>query len=182
MPTLTPTMKLTRREAPSRFPALQNLAFSVEVPADFHTPALPPAEPKFEDPTFVMPLWVASSSVALAVVAVAARPAYDNGTVSEWLGYLAREQGLTLTDLQLVTLGGKHAAIMANAEQTQEDTQLKLRFAAFEDGGYLFIVNVMAPAELWPSFGAVLEAAIASVRLTNPLGATRAVTTTPSSS
>jgi len=31
----------------------------------------------------------------------------------------------------------------------------------------------MCPADLWPSFGPVLEAAVESIQLTQPLGATR---------
>ena len=168
----TATMKLARHQIPTRFPALPNLAFSASTPSDFVTPELPCARPNFEDPTFMMPLWAASSPIALAVLAVAVRPAYDNGTLTDWLTYLAGEQGLALTNLRTAKLGS-HPALLASAEQVQEGTALNLRLAAFEDGGYLFIITAMCPAELWPSFGPVLEAAVESIQLTEPLGATR---------
>lgn len=162
--------RVERRSIPSRFHALPALAFSIQVPPDFVAPALPEEEAKFENPTFMMPLWLASSPLAAALVTVSVRPAYEDGSVIQWLHYLAEAQGLKLTTLMPGTVG-THAAIIADAEQEQDGTLLKFRIAALEDGGHLFIVMSMVPADLWPSFGATLGDAVASFALASPQGA-----------
>ena len=55
----------TRREVPSRFERIPELAFAIEVPPEFVAPELPGEEPRFEEPTFMLPLWLGSSPVAM---------------------------------------------------------------------------------------------------------------------
>lgn len=164
-----------RLSVPSRFSGIPQLAFSIEAPAGFEAPGVPEEKPRFEDPKFMMPLWLAGSPVALAIVAVSARPAYDDGSVEDWLRFLGGEQGLTFTTLGPGKLG-PHPAIVADATQVQEQTPLRMRIAAFEDGGMLYIVMTMAPEALWPSYGAGLENAVASFRLDRPIGSSRPLT------
>ncbi len=159
----------TARCVPSRFASLPGLAFEINVPGDFVEPQLPQEEPRFEEPTFMMPLWVASSPVALALVTVSARPAYEDGSVIEWVQYLAAAQGLTLKACMPGRVG-PHAAILAEATQEQDGTMLEFQFAAVQDGEFLFIVMGMVPEGLALSFRPALERAVASFRLVSPAG------------
>ncbi|MBX3363646.1 MAG: hypothetical protein KF866_02665 [Phycisphaeraceae bacterium] len=157
------------RSIPSRFPSLPQLGFEIEMPADFAEPPIPEETPKFEQPAFMMPLWLSSAQVALALLAVSARPAYDDGSVIEWVQFLAHDQGLTLLNCAQRMLG-PHPAIVFDASQEQDGVMLRFHMAAVQDGDMLFVIMAMTPEALWPSFGEQLSAAIASFRLMHPAG------------
>lgn len=155
------------------FPArIAELAFSMRVPEGF-VDATPPLEPvDFDNPTQSAPLALLSSNVALAVLAVAARPAYETGSVLQWIRYLASHHGLDLQHVLARSIGddGVHPAITAFATQVQDGTTLHVALVAFEDGGRLVTAHGMCPRELWPSFGEALSAAVESITLDAPKG------------
>ncbi|MBN8645609.1 MAG: hypothetical protein J0L61_10280, partial [Planctomycetes bacterium] len=63
--------QLTRRDYPA---LLADLAFSMELPAEFVEPDVPREELDFSNPTVCFPLLLASSPVAAALITVSARP------------------------------------------------------------------------------------------------------------
>ena len=157
---------MERRVFPARFP---DLGFAMDVPSDFVSMPLPEEGVSFDKPETVAPLGLASSQVALAIVGVAARPAYSEGAVSQWLGYLAHQQGIELTRARPGMVGA-HPGVLADGRQVQDGTEIWMRVGAFEDGGRLVIVTGMTTAALVPSFGEALELSVASVALTNGRG------------
>lgn len=157
---------MERRIFPARFP---EMGFAMDVPSDFLSLPLPEEGVSFEKPETVAPLGLASSQVALAIVGVAARPAYSDGCVSQWLGYLAHHQGIELTRARPGMIGA-HPGVLADGRQVQDGTEIWMRVGAFEDGGRLVIVTGMTTAALVPSFGGALEMAVASVSLTDGKG------------
>lgn len=157
---------MERRVFPARFP---EMGFAMDVPSDFISMPLPEEDVDFDKPETVAPLGVVSSQVALAVVAVAARPAYAEGAVSQWLGYLAHQQGIEVSRAR-AGMVGMNPGVLADGRQVQDGTELWMRIGVFEDGGRLVIVTGMTTAALVPSFGEALEAAVASVALTDGRG------------
>lgn len=165
-------MAYQRVAFPSR---MANLAFSIEKPEGFDVIDFPSEECDFNNPTFSAPLGFMSSSVAVALLTVAARPAYEDGSVMDWLRYLTDHFGITLKTLMPGRVGGAthwHQAILAHGEQTQEGTLLQLRIASFEDGGRLVTVHGFCPAELAPSYMPMLEHCVQSIELAEPQGPT----------
>ena len=157
-----------------RFPArLADLEFSMDVPADFVRPPLPEDDLDFDNPVVSAPLAIAASPVALALVTVAARPVYETGSVLQWIRFLAEFYGMALRNVRTGTVGGTHPAILAEATQDQDGTQLRFAVVAFEDGGRLVTAHGMCPEVLWPSFGPALTRAVQSVELARPKGTTR---------
>jgi hypothetical protein len=157
---------MERRIFPARFP---EMGFAMDVPSDFVSMPMPEEAVSFDKPETVAPLGLVSSQVALAIVGVAARPAYTEGAVSQWLGYLAHQQGLELSRARPAMVG-PHPGVLADGRQVQDGTELWMRIGAFEDGGRLVIVTGMTTAELAASFGEALEASVASVALTDGRG------------
>lgn len=165
------------------FPAIvADLAFSMLVPDGFVEPELPERTLNVEDPTSSMPLALVSSPVAGALVVVAARPAFDDGCVEQWMRFLCVQVGIELSDVREGVIGREegaaacgHRAMLATGAQVQDGTPLVFQIAMFEDGGRLLTVQAMAPCELWPTFGEALSAAVASVRLDRPKGQAAAV-------
>lgn len=156
---------------------LADLDFSMDAPAGFVEPPFPVEEYDFSTPTVSAPLALLSSDVALALVAVAARPAYEDGSVRQWLEFLAEHFGITLVGIGpgLLGEGGCHRGIVAEGVQVQEGTRLRLTLAAMEDGGRLVTAHGMCPEELWSAFGPRLVKAVRSITLARPKGPTAAV-------
>jgi len=151
------------------FPArLANLAFALDAPQGFEPLDIPAEDVDFNDPTLSAPLAVLSSQVALALVTVAARPAYEDGSVTDWLTFLSGHYGITLSNLTLGEVGGstnRHPAVLAEGQQTQEGTNLQLRLVMFEDGGRLVTIHAMCPDELAPSYLPAMQQCIRSFEL-----------------
>lgn len=163
---------LVQHSIPGR---VAELDFSMFVPEDFVRPELPPEDVDFSDPSKFVPLALFSSPVALAVIAVAARPAYDDGSLEDWINYTTAQFGLTITGLVSGYTGGMnhtHPCLLVEAEQVQDGTPLTLRIIAVEDGKRFVTIHAMCPTELWPSFRTVFEQSLASFELDSPRGPT----------
>jgi hypothetical protein len=112
--------------------------------------------------------------VALALIAVAARPAYETGSVLQWMLYLTDHFDIQLesTTIGRIGMNREHPALIMSATQVQDGKKLRFAMIAFEDGGRLVTAHGMCPEELWPSFGQALTLAVQSITLAAPKGNT----------
>lgn len=152
------------------FPArLADLGFEIAVPSDWTVHDLPMEDVDFSNPVAFAPLMVATSPVAVVALTVAARPAYDNGSVRDWVTYL-----LENNEIQMTAGGpreiGPIEGIMALGRQDQDGTRLDHRFFLFEDGGRLVNINLMAPESIAGSFEPVWQAVMEYFKLSAPKG------------
>ncbi len=157
------------------FPArLAEISFSIDVPDSFVVAALPEDSLDFSKPGHLAPLAMLPSQVAMAVVLVAARPAYEDGSVMEWFHFLAEHHAVPFSGLMPGRIGddNRHPAIILDGTQVQDGTLLRYHAALLEDGGRIILVQAMCPDELWPSFGEPITAAVASFTLDAPRGTT----------
>lgn len=163
------TQTLSRHTFPAR---LAELEFTMLVPDGFVIPEVPAQDVNFDDTTQSAALAICSSQIALALVTVAARPAYEDGTVLQWLRYLAGHYGIDLQHVQVHEGDGDGAPprVTAFGTQVQDGQRLNLMLVAFEDDNRFVTAHAMCPTELWPSFGDVLSKAVESIRLTQPRG------------
>lgn len=95
-----------------------------------------------------MPLAVALTPYGPMVFTVAARPAFDDGAVSQWLEYICSAEGYQHTLVKETRIGDR-PAVTCDATQKTDDVTMKMRFVLFEDGGRLFQMSAMAPEPLW---------------------------------
>ncbi|MBL0869680.1 MAG: hypothetical protein IBJ18_03790 [Phycisphaerales bacterium] len=154
---------------------LAQLDFTMKTPVGFVEAPIPDEQRDFEQPHVSAPLLVLASPVALAVIAVAGRPAYSDGTVRDWFEYLCRHFGITLLSIGPAYVGGlhkNHPAIIATGLQHQDGTELVMSFVAFEDGGRFVTAHAMCPRELEPSYMKTLEQCIFSIELLHHKGPT----------
>jgi hypothetical protein len=156
----------SRCEVPAR---LADLAFHFAKPAGWTLADLPPEVPDFAAPQAFAALAIAMAPFAAIVFSVGARPAYDDGTLSEWLQWLAREQGYDPGEIE-VEAGLPHRAVGCWALQVSDGTALRMRLLLLEDGGRLVTVNVLAPEELWGSVHDTLRTMLHSFTLARPQG------------
>lgn len=154
------------------FPTFDSaLAFSIEVPKGFVQGELPDIEVDFNDPNQSRPLALFADPATGAMLAVAWRPTYVKGCVTDWLADLADHFKLTVTGALSGFVGGpdhNHPAMFVEATKADD----VLRIAAFEDERSFFTVHARVPKTHWPALQANLEHAAASIQLDNPIGPT----------
>lgn len=159
----------TRRQLPSR---IARLGFGLELPGDWIEHTLPEEEdPDFDDPLRMVGLAVITAPQAALIWAVAARPVYQNGTLSDWAGYLLEHAGLqprTHGEGRLGTL----PALVGEAVLQGEMGPMLVRYAFAEDGGRLINATLTAPMLLARAVHEVWQRALESFRLDDPQGST----------
>ena len=164
-------LDLATRTFPSR---IADLGFSIALPRDWIHHTLPEEDTDFDDPTKLVALAVVTAPHAAIVLAVAARPAYAEGTLSDWGRYLLEHDSASPRAMGEGQLGTMRAFI-AEATKDSEVGTLVLRTAFVEDGSRLINVSLTAPELLADAVYPVWQAALESFALATPRGATVAV-------
>lgn len=155
-------------------PLVADLGFAVELPTDWLVHELPPEVPDFSVPQAFAPLALVTAPHAALVLAVAARPAFDDGTLDDWAGFLLAREGLQSGAIGRATVAGV-AARVGEATQDSELGPMRVRFAFFEDGDRLVNVSLSAPAMLADAVAGVWAAVLRSLRLAMPRGSRFAI-------
>jgi len=145
-------------------PSITRFAYRVQVPAGWRQIPVPEENVDFSNPALFMPIGVFMATWGAVVFSASVRPAYDDGTLSDWLMYLCREQEFQIAEFMPLTIGGSHAAACVCTQDSDGGT-MKIRVAIFEDGGALYNLLGMAPPAIWDSVGPTFERMIASFRL-----------------
>ncbi|MEQ1690422.1 MAG: hypothetical protein ABMA00_04005 [Gemmatimonas sp.] len=116
---------------------------------DFTVAELPPEEIDFSASATFMPLAVAISPYGPMVFTVAARPAFDDGAVAQWLEFICDAEQYAHSEIEVTQIGMLPAVTCDATQQTTDGTTMRMRFLLFEDGGRLFQMSAMAPDLLW---------------------------------
>lgn len=157
-------LNLSRREFPSR---IADLGFVMDLPGDWLSHELPPEEPNFADGSKLVPLAVVTAPHAAIILAIAARPAYDDGTLHQWAWYLLNAHGITPRAVGAGEVG-PHPAVVGEGSQPSDLGPLTVRFAFLVDGGRLVNLSLTAPEVFDDLSREVWTAAIRSFHLTSP--------------
>jgi hypothetical protein len=150
---------------------LPQLAFSLAAPADWVNPPIPEDPPDFSDPTEMQPLFIAMAPYGAVVLTAAARPAFGDGTVEDWVEYLAEHSGLSISRIFEARTQGQ-PAVFTEASQESEMGAMRVWALFVEDGGRLYHLGAMAPEAIWPSVEPAFDAAFGSFLLEECSGPT----------
>lgn len=168
---------LVSTQAPEGFvpvtvaPPVPNLEFNILLPLDWTRHELPREEVDFENPTAFMPLAVFVHNPSYSIFSVAARPAYENGTLLDWLKYLAADQKWSVESLSpFETNAGTGASAVAT--QDNEGGKTRLRAVVLEDGKRVITVTAMTPVESWDGAAELFDFMLRSFSLLTPQGQT----------
>lgn len=159
---------LASRAFPSR---IADLGLTLSLPRDWIAHDLPEEPLNFEDPTKLVPLIVVTAPHAAIVLAIAARPAYEDGTLSDWGRFLLENESAGLRAMGEGSLGAL-PALIAEATKDSEVGTLVMRTAFAEDGGRLINLTLTAPELLADAVLPVWQAALESFTLATPRGST----------
>jgi hypothetical protein len=160
-----------RLEVPSR---AADLGFMVELPGDWQPHDLPDDDLNFDDPTHLTSLVVVTAPQAAIVFSAAARPAYADGTVSDWARYLLDHNGL-VPGAQGGGSMGSLPALLGEATQASELGPVCVRYAFAEDGGRLISLSLTAPELVADALYGVWQHLLSTFALTTPKGPTVSV-------
>ncbi len=133
-------------------------------PADFKIADLPNEEVDFSKGSQFMPLAIAVTQYGPMIFTVAARPAFDDGALSQWTEYICKAEGYPHSPVT-ETRVGEYPAVTCDATQKADDVTMKMRFVLFEDGGRLFQMSAMAPEPFWTSAIEKMAPMLASLQL-----------------
>lgn len=134
-------------------------------PPDFNLADMPPETPDFSDGAKFMPLAVAMSPYGPMVFSLAARPAFDDGAVSQWLEYICGQEGYPHSPVTATRIGNLPAVTCDATQQADDGTPMKMRFVLLEDGGRLFQMAAMAPDPFWSAALQKMSPMLASFEL-----------------
>lgn len=155
-----------------RFPSrVAALGFGLQLPFDWAAAWLPDEDPDFGDSAYLMPLASVAARNAAVSLDVSARPAYEDGAVSDWAWQLLERQGLPRPALHEYRMGDMPALVGESVGYSATGL-VHLRFAFAEDGQRLVRVMLRAPYVLADAVDALWFSALDSFVLDNPFGPT----------
>lgn len=153
-------------EVAARVPGL---GFRYLRPTDWVQVDLPAEQLDVNNPTAFLPLGISVARYGAVLFTVAARPAFDDGTLSQWLDYIAKANQQDPGPIEREVLKGRDA-VACWGVQRNDGLVMRARMVFLEDGGHLVALCAMAPDELWASLAATLYAVLHSFELTTPAG------------
>ncbi|HYW31066.1 MAG TPA: hypothetical protein VE869_06115 [Gemmatimonas sp.] len=137
------------------------LAFTCVMPADWVEVPLPPDSTDFGNPAAFAALFICTAPYGAVLFTVAARPAFDDGTVEDWARYLSDENRLRVEKMQEARIG-RCPCVLSNATMETDAGVMRSRSVFLEDGGRLFNIGTLAPEAIWPAVEDVLQGLIGS--------------------
>lgn len=159
-------MNLANRTIPSR---IADLGFTAQLPADWIAHDLPEETPDFSEPAQCFPLALITAPYAAIVIAAAARPAYEDGSLHDWATFLLNHNELAPRAIGPVDIAGV-PALAGEAVQESSMGAMVVRFAFLEDGGRLINLSLSAPEPLADSVREAWFALLSSFTLESPRG------------
>jgi hypothetical protein len=165
----TPAVERQKVQGPA---GMERLGFAIDVPAGMVRIEFPGVAVDFDDPAQAAPLALWSSPETGAVLAVAARPGFNEGGVLQWVRRLAEHFKMDLQHVLVREVGSPptHPGVTAFGAQRREGKKLSFMLAAFEDGGWLVTAHGACPADNWSACGNRLSEAVESIVLTTRRG------------
>ncbi|MEO6244133.1 MAG: hypothetical protein ABIQ12_01750 [Opitutaceae bacterium] len=151
-------------------PAHAGLTCRFLKPAEFTIADLPAETPDFANSAQFMPLAVAMSPYGPMVFTVAARPAFGDGTVSQWLDYICTQESYPHSTATETRIGRLPAVTCDATQQADDGSTMKMRFVLLEDGGRLFQMSAMAPDAFWSAALDKMAPMLASLELREARG------------
>jgi len=163
---MNPALKLAIRKFPAR---IADLGFAAQLPTDWIAHELPSEEIDFSDPTKLVPLAIVAAPHATIAFAIAARPAYDDGTLHDWASFHLNHNQLNPRAIGSDQVAGV-PAVIGEATQGSDVGPILVSFAFLEDGGRLFNLSLTAPELLADAVRDAWFAMLQSFTLESPKG------------
>ena len=147
------------------------LACSCLVPDGWVNVPVPEEQYDFNNPTVFLPLIVYMAPHGAVVFTIAARPAFEDGSVQDWAEYLAGQNNLQIERIREARVN-RMPRIVVDATMPSEAGLMRSRSVFLEDGGRLFNIGTLAPDAIWPSVEADFDRLLGAFALDEVRGIT----------
>jgi hypothetical protein len=149
------------------------LSCSCELPDAWVKIPTPDDRYDFDNPAVFLPIVVCMAPYGAIVFTIAARPAFDDGTVQDWAEYLAAQNGLTIQSIREARVN-RMPCILVDATMPSEVGVMRSRSVFLEDGKRLYNIGTLAPEALWASVEADFTYMLGAFQLDETHGITAA--------
>ena len=149
------------------------LAFSCVVPDTWVQVPTPGEELDLDNPAVFIPLLVCMAPYGAVVFTIAARPAFDDGSVQDWAEFLAAQNNLVIESVREARMN-RMPCIVIDATVPSEVGDMRSRSVFLEDGRRLFNIGALAPQAIWASVSSDMDRLIDSFALDDVQGITAA--------
>jgi len=155
-------------------PPIPQFEFRLLLPSGWRKLETPKEELDFTNLAAFLPLGIFIQDSTFGILSIAARPGYGDGTLLDWLKYVAGTQSFEVETLEpfMVSAGSAASAI---ATQENDAGKTRMRVVALEDGGNFFTLTGMTPIESWDAMKESIDKILSSFTLAHPQGPTIAV-------
>jgi hypothetical protein len=159
-------------------PGPPDLGISFLKPRDWNLLPIPDEPPRFNEPNFFLPLAIAMAPFGAVLFTVGVRPAFEDGSVRQWVRFLSRENNVEILAGEDTSMAGFDGCLI-DGKQASDMGPMRLRLFFFEDGKRLFQVGAVAPEQIWPSVENQLGFMARSFRTDEMLGQSMPVAPPP---
>ncbi|MFT3785565.1 MAG: hypothetical protein QM770_05300 [Tepidisphaeraceae bacterium] len=149
---------------------LPALTCRVLLSKDFLPIEIPKQEVDFSTPTTLDGLFIAMANYGPLVFTVSARPAYDDGALSQWLEFLCRENKLDRGEISTIALGPLTGVTCDAMSLDDQGGPVRSKVVMVADGGRMFMIAGTGPEKLWRAGGAEIEQMLRSFQLASVTG------------
>ena len=149
------------------------LSCSCELPDSWVKVPVPNEEYDFTNSSVFLPIVVCMAPYGAIVFTIAARPAFEDGTVQDWAEYLAAQNNLTIQSIRQSRVN-RMPCVLVEATMPSEVGVMRSRSLFLEDGKRLYNIGTLAPEALWPSVEADFTYMLGTFRLDETHGITTA--------
>jgi hypothetical protein len=154
-------------------PGREMLSCTCLVPDGWVKVPVPDETYDFDNPTAFVPLLVCMAPYGAVLFTIAARPAFDDGTVQDWAEYLAAQNTLQVERVQEARVN-RMPCVLIDATMSSEAGVMRSRSVFLEDGRRLYNVGTLAPDAIWPSVEADFDRLLGGFTLDEVHGTTAA--------
>ena len=126
------------------------LACSCLIPDGWVNVPLPEETYDLDNPAVFLPLLVCTAPYGAVVFSIAARPAFDDGTIQDWAEYLAAQNDLAIERIREARVN-RLPCIVVDATMPSDAGLMRSRSVFLEDGRRLFNIGTLAPEAIWAS-------------------------------
>src|SRR4051794_11284916 len=137
-------------------PPVPQFEFRLLLPSGWRKIETPPEDPDFSNLAAFLPLGIFIQDTTFGILSIAARPGYGDGTVLDWLKYVAGTQSFEVETLEPFTVSAGPAA-SAIATQDNDGGKTRMRVVALEDGGNFFTITGMVPIDAWDTMKDLID-------------------------
>ena len=149
------------------------LSCSCLLPDGWVNVPLPEETYDLDNPTVFLPLLVCMAPYGAVVFSIAARPAFDDGTVQDWAEFLAAQNNLRVERIREARVN-RMPCILVDATMPSDAGLMRSRSVFLEDGRRLFNIGTLAPEAIWSSVESDLDRLLGSFSLDELNGITAA--------